>query len=564
MRAIIASDTHKNRKGIESIVQFAKANGINTVFDCGDLHGEISAYSGMNLHAVYWEEACSAMDRWDFSRDIRAINGTVHENGSVFALDDLIIFMQHNFLDYDKGEHEVTAEKSAMVDEMMEGTEDRKRLILFGHTHSQHYNHDGKAVAINPGDVLNSGAFAVVDTDNGTVEYWREGTLLLKVDMNSDISQVRGLRENERIERFKSGGEIFVYKIDGKEHRTEVFNEIRSAFLHEGKQLRLYVKDKDSLEQLIIGDFRSRKYSGIGSYFDRFENGNYSGSISGYIARKEIEGKIKEILVVGKDEIEGPAFDRIDSKITPIIEDSLTLFVAKTVLKEKDRSKNIWDDETLSHIVLNDKTIATYKSVEEIKHIDGRIYFTAKDENNKNFVGEIGADGKVKEGKKYDFVSNASSDGKLIGSKILYVAREDNSMFLVVDGVEQKKHHIDKKAWHQDIRDPCFVDGKLAYKVCYENKELLVVDGQELIVAEKKSGYDQAIVGLREIDGKLAYMLVDKDGEAMIIYDRRIIHSGKDIMHFGLDGEKLVLKNKDWKWAYQDGAKFEGDSKELR
>jgi predicted phosphodiesterase len=557
MRAIIASDTHKNRKGIEEIVQFAKANGIDTVFDCGDLHGEISAYSGIKLHAVYWEDAHGAMDRWEFARDICSIGGEMHENGSVFALDDLLVFMQHNFLDYDKGEHEVTPEKSAKVDAMIEDAGDKKRLILFGHTHSQHYNNDGKAVAINPGDVLNSDAFAVVDTDSGTVEYWKASNLLLKVDFSSDIAQVRGLRENERIERLKSGGEVFVYKIDGNEHRTEVFPEIRSAYLHEGKQIRLYVKDKDNLEQLIIGDFRSRKYLSIGLYFDRFVNGEYSDQISAYIARKEADGKKKEVLVVGKDEIESSEFDRIESKVTPIIELDYVLFLAKTVLKEKDTSKRIWDDETLSHIVFNDKVIATYKSVDEVKSEKGRLYFTAKDDSKKCFVGEISLDGKIKEGKRYDSISDASINGKLIDSKLVYVAKDGDSMFLVVDGVEQKKFAYDKKAWDQNIRDVCFASDKLAYKVCYANLEILVVDGKEILTAEKKSSYDSSII-LKEVDGKLAYMVKREGKNAEIILDGKTVFASDSINSFDYREGKLVYQKEAWgKWFNQDGTIFE-------
>ena len=78
MKTIIASDTHEKAEEIEKIVQFAKANGIDTVLDAGDLHGNIESYRGVNVHAVYWEKASGAMNRGNFSRGIQSIDGTMH------------------------------------------------------------------------------------------------------------------------------------------------------------------------------------------------------------------------------------------------------------------------------------------------------------------------------------------------------------------------------------------------------------------------------------------------------------------------------------------------------
>jgi len=48
MKVILTSDTHKERSKIEAVKQFALDNEIETIVDCGDLHGAIDAYQGIN------------------------------------------------------------------------------------------------------------------------------------------------------------------------------------------------------------------------------------------------------------------------------------------------------------------------------------------------------------------------------------------------------------------------------------------------------------------------------------------------------------------------------------
>ncbi|MEK6845902.1 MAG: metallophosphoesterase family protein, partial [Nanoarchaeota archaeon] len=102
MKAIIVSDTHKNGENIKKIVEYAKKKKISCVLDAGDLHGEISSYDGIKLHAVYWRNASGAMDEWDFRRGVEEIGGTVRGHGSSFVLNGIPIFMQHNLAEYNK------------------------------------------------------------------------------------------------------------------------------------------------------------------------------------------------------------------------------------------------------------------------------------------------------------------------------------------------------------------------------------------------------------------------------------------------------------------------------
>ena len=100
MKVILTSDTHKKRNRIEAVKQFALDNEIETIVDCGDLHGEIDAYAGINLHGVFWDKASGGMRRWDFIDGMNGINATMHENGSTFVLDNTGIYIKHNFIDY--------------------------------------------------------------------------------------------------------------------------------------------------------------------------------------------------------------------------------------------------------------------------------------------------------------------------------------------------------------------------------------------------------------------------------------------------------------------------------
>ena len=217
MKAIIVSDTHKNGKAIEDIVKFAQENNILTVFDAGDLHGKISMYEGVNLHAVYWREASGAMERSEFHYEVSSIGGKVHENSSAFKLEDTLIFMQHNLADY---EQIIPKERLAAANEALDrlasqsSEENLKRYILFGHTHTPHFLDDGKSVAINPGWADSNNIFAVLDTDNNSIEYRTKDKVLLRIDEDSDIKHFRDFRDNKYIAKLENNKEVFVYNED--------------------------------------------------------------------------------------------------------------------------------------------------------------------------------------------------------------------------------------------------------------------------------------------------------------------------------------------------------------
>jgi len=563
MKAIIVSDTHKERESIENIVKFAKANDIKIVLDAGDLHGAIKAYEGIEeLHTTYWEKASSTMERWEFNRDVREVGGTVHENGSTFKLDDVVIFTQHNLAEY---EQELPRDKLEMaIDELdhvakqyaQESQEkDLKKLIIFGHTHSRHLTKQDDVIAVNPGWAA-QGMFAVIDTDEGSVEYMdvmrgqKKARSVMKIDKDSDITHFRKFDFGSYIAGLKTGKEVFVFtNKDKKEVRTEEFKKVISGS-NTDKGLELKIENDDNLQQLIRGDFRSKTYKKIGKSFDEYDKkGNRTGMFTGYVATKEIDGKDKKVLVIGPEETESIPFDKFKEYSTPIIQKDLVCFVGQSVTEDEDG-----EEETTDQLVWNNKVIASYKSIDNTNHTQGRLFIKASAGRKKQFIAEIGPRGGVHRGKKYDSVSNV----ELLEDKVVYTAKEKNQMFVVIDKQEQVKY--ESKGWKDKIEDIQFIGGKLTYKVSQDGKDMVVFDEKESQKVSSEGYGDSGIKELQDLQGKPAYITKVEEGNDQIIVNGKVRVEAETIDDFLSIGDKIIYQKGKYGSGdcfWEDGTKIE-------
>ena len=548
MKAIVVSDTHEKGERIEDIVKFAQANGISTVFDAGDLHGEINKYKGVNLHAVYWEEATGAMKRRDFINGVLDVGGTMHENGSAFKLDDLLIFMQHNLAD---NEQEIPDKRldfaNRNLDQLAEQYKDLdlKRFIFFGHTHIPHLTKDGKSVAINPGWVGSDRTFVVLDTDSKTIEYRTFDKVLLTIDNDSDIVHFRNFSDGKCIARLKNGNEVFV---DNGE-RTEEFSKVITASKFGNQYVMMRIENEQGLQQLIGPGLHSRAYKRIERYHEEFdENGNYTGRIAAYEGVKEVNGVEKHFMVIGKDETEGMKFDDINSSVIPIIKEGKSMYY---VGKIKTSGNTDTEDETfVHHLVLNNKVVAEYASIDDIVDHDNKLILRAQDEDGKEFVSVIDEDNNISEDSRYNSIGRV----EIMDGKRVYTAKDNGKMFIVVDGEEQAKY--DSKKLNETLSDAQFMGGKLAYVIEQDSKHRFFYDGNESEEFPAKY-WDEGIKKVCDVNGKPGYLVKSSDKNGKIIVDGHVVLDDQIYDFECISGQLIYQREYSESFICQDGTILE-------
>jgi len=570
MKAIIVSDTHKKGEVIEDIVKFAKEQKINTIFDAGDLHGSIESYSGIeNLHAVYWEKACDAMESWKFENAVMGLGGTVHQNGTAFCIDDLAVFMQHDLAEYESDIPKIALEKAeSELDFISEDNPEMKRLILFGHTHNMFNLNTGKSIAINPGHAgleKSDATFAVIDTDTGVAEYRfvkNPGEILMTVGGDSEFAGFRSFFKGKDGKSFigtlKNGKEVGIHG----DKRTAEYDKIIFSHMKEGLSV-VKCQNPSGTQQFVINGTSRKEYAHIGKIFEYFnKEGEAPKQHKGFIAGVEIDGVVKEILVSGENDAESHAFDAITDDISPIIEDGLVCFVGRTHIDGKtDKYK-----PHIAHLVVNNKIVADYSSVsrmEKVKDLD-TILVRASTDDKKQLIATVDKDGTLKEGKKHDNAAYAD----IIDGKLVYAARDGEEKFVVVDGVEQKKHKANSDAYEDKISDISFVDGELTYivhdkagkKYGTPTVQTLVYAGEEVASVECK-GYNSGINRVQEVDGKLAYIIQPDEGNAKIVIDGEVVLEKSVIKDFEFIDGRLAYDNGNYSTGYiwEDGSKVDSE-----
>lgn len=555
MKYILTSDTHKNGHAISKITHFAQENEIPIIFDAGDLHGEIKKYSGIELHAVYWDKAIDGMGKIHFHNEVESIGGTVHNNGTSFRLHNLLVFMQHNLAGYnkiipqkelDRANHSLDQLAAQQPD-----TESLQRYILFGHTHESHFHKNGKSIAINPGDTGNQNSFVIIDTDAGNIVFRNIEEVFLTIDPDSNIVQVREFERGRGIASLCNGNEIYIYKEDGEEKRSEEFQKVISGkYFNFSKQFELQVKNFDDLQQIITPAFRSKPRKKVGTSFTNNSNGN---DITAYIATVTREDTDQEILVrlQNSTELESTTFDKI-STVSPIIQNNFFAFVGQTNICKGHSEHPTYNDS----LVINDEIIATYSKIKRIDLInnnpDNPEFLIIAKTQGKEFIATIDSNREITEYPRYDSVRMP----QLINGNIIYVVKEDlgrkTETFVVINNEEQTKHSYEKFDFDSEIslRQVTLIGNSLAYVVSGEEKDQLFFDGNiTCTVLKKKYSISQGIQNLQEFNGKLAYIKTPKDQASQIIIGEETIIEKDKIHAFCFLNNQLIYhsngKNKE-------------------
>lgn len=528
MKVIITSDTHENGDAIKSLVDFAKENSIDTILDCGDLHGNIESYKGINLHTVYWEDASGAMDRYDFNRGVDNIEGVVHRNGSVFNLDDLLIFIQHNLADYNDiiPENDFNRAKSNFD----RGSEfDGKKLVLFGHTHNFHFLNDGEVVAINPSSLMQEHAFVVFDTDDFSIEYRNFSETIAKIDgKNPEYTRVRNMSSsgNRFIGQLKSGNEAFI--IDGEKQLEHKLIKSIEGFT-ERKPIYIAVQDNDK-EILVNGIDVSREFKEIKKVYN-----SYTTGLVGFVG---VNDNGKEIFVNAKNNKESVEFDVIKDSFStePYVFRNRVAFLAQKFVGEDENGEKLTHDL----LVVNNKVKAEYKSIYNML-IDGKNAIVSGQKENEKCV--INFNGK--ETKEYDGIHNM----KLLDDKLVFIAKEGDKQFVVFNEVEGEGFQADK--YNDQISDISLVDGKLTYIVTQQmgdqynspKRSFVVHDGVQGPAFEGK-GYEFGIKKIQMVDGDLSFIVNEvSDGLDKVYIGEKLVAESKGINDFKkLDDGKIAVR----------------------
>ena len=476
MKIIMTSDTHKNRKPIESVTQFAQDNGINTIVDCGDLHGCIEAYKGIDLHAVYWKEASGAMDRWDFERDIRSINGAMHENGSVFSLaDGTLFYIKHNLADYkDIIPEKAREEAKEELERVVNG--DERKFVAFGHTHNFHYNNEDGITAINPGS-LGLGkdkAFVILDTETGELEYRNLEETILKIDKDFEFSRVRSLHRTGKdsvrfIGKLKSSGKEVIQTGDQRTAEHKKILGIQAII--DGTPMYTAVLDNDNQVLVCNGEIVAREYKEILRVQSEYENHELVG-VEVFSAVKDND---KQVYVL-PDGTESREFHKIVDFKGPHFIDGKLCFVAKNHEKGKDL------------VILGDKTIGQYKSVSQIVPLEDKVAvivnrkFKSRKKANPNAsswasqqpVRKQYIDFDGKKTKMYEEIDR--SNVKLVGGTLAFIAKEGEESFVVHNGVEGPRFNTE--GWDNKMSQLTDVGGRVGYIYKHGNESKVIVDGK--------------------------------------------------------------------------------------
>jgi len=531
MKIIITSDTHKEREQIEMVKQYAIDNGIKTIVDCGDLHGEIDAFAGINLHSVFWDEASGGMDRWEFSSEMRSIDATMHENGSTFVLDNTAIYIRHNLADYESQIPQIrfNQAKTALDDLVTREEQDLKKLVLFGHTHKFHLHKDENVLALNPGSLGLSepNAFIVFDTETREVEYRTKDTTILKINdyENTDVVQIRDLIVNDN-------GSINSYIARSNDDQERlVFQETNSPKYKRINHVHAIIDDYDTprtLEEKALGVTKNNGKEVV--VFEGKETAEYDSIIKitdvhDAITKKrtvmflaEKNGQQVWATLNGKETNAYGLFDE-----TPKLFDGEVFYIAKRE-KEDDNVNHTrnrkeqpsilvrgWSDEStelMEYKIINLNKLTVTNS--DIAIVAGNSW----DSSCVNHNGQ--------ETETYDSIRDVT----FLDNKLAFVARNGDEEFVVYDGCEQDHYQTPSK-WDRAISNITLVDGKLTYSIIENNEERVICDGEMVAGPFPKTDYYAPIKKLDELDGELI-CLTKNNGVVQIHYKGQTISFDKD------------------------------------
>jgi len=139
-------------------------------------HIEPSTYRGPENHRKDWIEMGGFKEETDnkerlraFAEKINNLGATFHKNGSLFTLDNLAVFLQHDLINYDKGYNESRFVEVAKILNRQEYKNCRK-LAVYGHTHTPKLEKVDGVWFINPGAFYLNGRYAIYNSDEDAFE----------------------------------------------------------------------------------------------------------------------------------------------------------------------------------------------------------------------------------------------------------------------------------------------------------------------------------------------------------------------------------------------------------
>jgi len=530
MKIIIASDTHKEGDKIARLIDYAKSQGIDTVIDCGDLHGEIQRYKGVNLHAVYWEDASGAMNPIEWHRDVRNIGGTAHENGSTFSLEDIVVFIKHDLAEKESvvPESSLDAAKHALE---LAGENGQTKLMLFGHTHSFYWSDNDGVIAINPGTLGlgDNENFAVFDSKTKELEYrsLNSDAPVLTIGPDSEYTRIRNVSNyNNKLKfigRKKNGKEVIVESgVEVSGEYKQIKAELSSIY---GKPTFIAINDNDR-EVLVVGDKEIYEYKKIKKTFTKYDK---EGNVVGIEYLIAINDNDREIVVAnGKESQE---FDEIYDVKQEYLKDGKVVFVANRKVDERT---------TISQLVVDDDVIVESSTIGEVKiKGDDIAAVTYSGCQMAVFFNGIKT-------KSYDEINGI----EILDEKLAYIAKEGNEMFVVFNGKEGPRYRAE--AYGDRISLLTLIGGKIAYTVNQVvDTKSYSEDGKVVVVHDRAesepydhTGWNTGVNCLTDAGGVPGYIVKQKNGTDRIIIGGETVAEEKTINIFKFPNGRLCYASK--------------------
>ncbi len=156
MKVLVISDTHRNIKNVERILELIIPKGVKTILHCGDNIGDAkklqSLYPELTVHAVYGN-----CDGFGFGEDYT----------KVVEVGGVKIFMTHgNRYDVKSGDYQIL-----IIDAMAHGAQ----LAVCGHSHCAYLEKSEDFVALNPGSISEprdgcGPSYAILDIEDGKIK----------------------------------------------------------------------------------------------------------------------------------------------------------------------------------------------------------------------------------------------------------------------------------------------------------------------------------------------------------------------------------------------------------
>ena len=170
MKVLVISDTHRNIRNVEMVLEQVIPRGVEVILHCGDHIDDArrlkKLYPELTVHAVYGN--CDGL-------------GYGEDYTKVVEVENVPIFMTHgNRYDVKWGDYE-----NLIIDAMAHGA----KVAVCGHSHCAHLEKHGNFIMLNPGSISEPRdgfgfSYAILDIEAGKVT----NVTIMQMDRKSCIS----------------------------------------------------------------------------------------------------------------------------------------------------------------------------------------------------------------------------------------------------------------------------------------------------------------------------------------------------------------------------------------